>query len=188
MSTRVSLTVTSKEPRSNLILLTKKYIPVYTNTMEVNMFIYDVCRKFEEAKISYAIVGGYAVALHGAVRGTVDIDLVVHWSLANLKKVEKVLGELGLKSRLPIDAKSVYDFREEYINNRNLIAWNFIDPHNGAKQVDIVISYDLKDAKIKKIKTSKGTIRVLSLEDLIEMKRESGRPQDLEDVQALEKL
>jgi len=173
---------------SKLIFLTKKYIPVYTNIVGVDMFIYDVCRKFEEDKILYAIVGGYAVALHGAVRGTVDIDIVIHWSLANLRKVEKSLEELGLKSRLPIDAKSVYDFREEYIKNRNLIAWTFFDPQNGAKQVDVVISYDLKGAKIKKIKTSKGTIRLLSLEDLIEMKKESGRPQDLEDVQALEKL
>ena len=34
-----------------------------------------VCAALAQAKLRFAIVGGHAVALHGAVRGTVDIDL-----------------------------------------------------------------------------------------------------------------
>lgn len=152
------------------------------------MFIYDVCAAFDKTKIPYAIVGGYAVALHGAVRGTIDVDIAIHWTLKNLENVEKTLMEIGLVSLIPVDSKSVFHFREEYIQKRHLIAWNFYDPKNPVNQVDIIINYDLKNASTKTIKTSFGKIKVLSRKDLIAMKRASGRPQDLEDVKALESL
>lgn len=161
------------------------YIP---SQMDKLMFLNRVCDRFNEAKIPYAIVGGYAVALHGAVRGTVDIDIVIEWTLKNLLKMEKVLKELGLISRLPIDADSVFHFKEEYIQKRNLIGWNFYNPNNPLQQVDIIIPFDLKHHKIKIMQTIEGKVKVLAKEDLIEMKRKSGRKQDLEDVKALEAL
>lgn len=154
----------------------------------VSMFINIVCDVLQKAGIPYAIVGGYAVALHGAPRGTFDIDFVIEWSLKNLQETEKALKSLGLVSRIPVDAKSVYDFREEYIKNRNLIAWNFYDPVNLRHEVDIVITYDLKKATIKTVRLSNGKIRILSKKDLIAMKKASGRPQDLEDIKSLEQL
>lgn len=152
------------------------------------MFIHEVCNILNRSEISYAIVGGYAVALHGAVRGTIDVDIAIVWTLRNLEKVEKALNKIGLISRLPLDSHSVFHFRNEYIERRNLIAWNFYDPKNPVNQVDIIINYDLKDAHTKTISTSSGKIKVLSRKDLIDMKKVSGRPQDIEDVKALESL
>jgi hypothetical protein len=152
------------------------------------MFITKVCKALQEAKIPYAVVGGIAVALHGAPRGTIDIDLVIKWSLENLKKTEKVLISLGLVSRIPVDANSVYHFRDEYIKNRKMIAWNFYDPLKPSNEVDIIITYDLTGAHTKTIKIASGDIKVLSIKDLIAMKKASGRPQDLEDVKSLEQL
>jgi hypothetical protein len=153
------------------------------------MFIHDICSALEKAKVSYAIVGGYAVALHGAVRGTVDVDVVIEWSLKNLEDTEKAFKQIGLVSLIPITAETLFHFRDEYIQNRNLIAWNFYDPSNPLNQVDVVINYDLKSARhTKTIKNSLGVIRILSLNDLIKMKEASGRPQDLEDVKALDCL
>ena len=48
------------------------------------MFLIKVVDKLREKNIPYAIVGGHAVALHGAVRGTLDIDLIIKWTLKNL--------------------------------------------------------------------------------------------------------
>ena len=151
-------------------------------------FLNRVCHKLTNAKVDYAVVGGYAVALHGAVRGTVDIDLVVRWTLLNLEKTENALSEIGLQSSLPLNAKDVFKYREEYIRNRNLVAWNFHNPEDISEQVDLIIAYDLKGKKTKRLDTRDGIVRVLSRKDLIEMKRRSGRPQDLEDVAALKKL
>lgn len=153
------------------------------------MFIHDICSALDKANVPYAIVGGYAVALHGAIRGTVDVDVAIQWSLKNLQNAEHAFKQLGLVSLIPITAEILFQFREEYIQNRNLIAWNFYNPANPLHQVDIIINYDLKSIRnTKPIKTPLGTIRILSLNDLIKMKKASGRPQDLEDVKALNNL
>jgi hypothetical protein len=152
------------------------------------MFLNKVCDAFQKAKIRYAIVGGYAVALHGIPRGTLDIDFVIEWTLNNLKKTEDALKQLGLISRIPVNAENVFWFRDEYIQNRNLIAWNFYDPVKPIHQVDIIITYNLAEASTKTIHTGEGTIKILALNDLIAMKKASGRLQDLEDVKSLENL
>jgi hypothetical protein len=41
-------------------------------------------KKFNQRQIDYAVCGGWAMAIHGAPRATVDIDLLV--SPENLKK------------------------------------------------------------------------------------------------------
>jgi hypothetical protein len=151
-------------------------------------FLNRICSALAERGIRYAVVGGHAVALHGAVRGTVDVDIVLTWNLKSLKATEQVLSEIGLVSRLPIDADDVFRFRDEYVRNRNLIGWNFYNPSNPAEQVDLVITYDLKGKKVGTIDTVDGPIKILGRKQLIEMKRASGRPQDLEDVKALAKL
>ena len=142
----------------------------------------------EKGKVDYAIAGGYAVALHGAVRGTVDIDIVLRWTKKNLFAAEAALGDVGLQSRLPLKGDEVFQFREEYIKNRNLLAWNFTNISNPTESVDIILTDDLKKMKIKNIRSGNMTLRVISIEDLIRMKQKSGRPQDLEDVKALRSL
>ncbi|MCE2459752.1 MAG: hypothetical protein J4F38_03115 [Pseudomonadales bacterium] len=147
-----------------------------------------ICAALRDAGVNYAIVGGYAVALHGAVRGTIDVDLVLRWTRQTLMAAEAALNGIGLVSRLPIGAEDVFAFRDEYIENRSLIAWNFHNPNDPLEQVDVVINYDLTGRRTKRFELPSGPIEVLSLADLIVMKRESGRPQDLEDVRALERL
>ena len=152
------------------------------------MFINEVCKALDQNRVRYAIAGGYAVALHGAVRGTMDVDVVINWDMRSLSDAEKALTGLGLVSRLPINADDVFQFRDEYINNRNLVAWNFHHPEDMSRQVDIIITYDLKGKGLVVYETLAGPIQILNLKDLIRMKRESGRPQDLEDIKALERL
>jgi len=147
-----------------------------------------VCAALGRAPLRFAIVGGHAVALHGAVRGTVDIDIAIAWNRKSLETAEKALTDIGLVSRIPVSAEEVFEFRDEYIKNRNLVAWNFYNPDDLTEQVDIVIAYDLQGKRTKKIHLPNATIPILGLKDLIDMKTNSGRPQDLEDVRALEKL
>lgn len=151
-------------------------------------FLSRVSKALDTAEVRYALVGGYAVALHGAVRGTVDIDLVLRWDLRDLEAAEAALSSIGLVSRLPLTADNVFQFRDEYIRNRNLIAWNFYNPQDLSEQVDIVISEDLKGKRRVRMETLDGPVQVLGRKDLIAMKRASGRPQDVADAEALEKL
>lgn len=152
------------------------------------MFINKLIHALESCDVHYAVVGGYAVALHGAVRGTVDIDLVIALSRQSYKNAEKAMMQLGLQSVLPVTAKDVFNFREEYIRNRNLVAWSFSNPKNPLEIVDIIITEDASIIEIIDKKAFDMTVRIASIPDLIRMKRESNRPQDVEDIRALEKL
>ena len=152
------------------------------------MFLKKVINALNAKRVPYLLIGGYAVALHGAVRGTVDIDIAIGLNEKAYKNVEKALMDIGLKSRLPVNAEEVFHFRENYIQKRNLIAWSFYNPDNPLEIVDVIITEDAKSYK-SLTKTIGGLkIKVISLEDLIKLKKKSGRPQDIEDVNALEKL
>ncbi len=152
------------------------------------MFLQRVIGSLERRRVKYALVGGYAVALHGAIRGTVDIDIVIGLSKTAYQRAEAALAELGLKSHLPLTAKDVYTFREEYINNRNLSVWSFVNPDNPLEVVDILITEDVNNLRIVTKKALDMNIRIVAIPDLIAIKKRSNRPQDCEDINALEKL
>ena len=145
------------------------------------MFVEDVTEALKEAHVQFAVAGGYAVALHGAVRGTLELDLVVRHSRQDFVDAAAALRRLRLEPRLPATAEEVFDYRGEYLRNRGLAQWDFVDPEDPSRRVDIVLTRDLRGTRTQVI----GGIPVVSREDLIEMKRESARPQDLEDARAL---
>ena len=152
------------------------------------MFIASVVKALTANHVRFTLVGGYAVVLHGCVRGTVNIDIVVSLKESELKKAEFALNSIGLQSRIPVTHKDIFLFREEYIKNKNLIAWSFVNPKNALEVVDIIITTDLSELKSINIKSLGLEIPVCSIDDLIKMKTASARPQDLEDVKALKAI
>lgn len=152
------------------------------------MFLKKLAQTLEKAGIRYALVGGYAVALHGAARGTVDIDLVVALDRKPFLNLEKALKGMGLVSQLPVTAAEVFDYRQQYITQRNLIAWSFVNEANPIEVVDVIITHDVKAMKIVNVQLKRFKVPIVAIDDLIKMKRAAARPQDLEDVTALEKL
>lgn len=152
------------------------------------MLLLRVTRAFSKVRVRYALVGGYAVALHGAVRGTMDIDLVVRLEEKAFVAAERALQSIGLEPRLPVTAREVFRFREEYIANRNLTAWSFVNPSLPSEIVDIVLTHDLAELDTKTVRVDGRQVRIVALEDLIAIKLQSGRPQDKEDVRALRAL
>ena len=92
-------------------------------------FLVRLVRAFTQARVQFAVVGGYAVALHGAVRGTFDVDVILALNEANFAAAEAALKKIGLSSRVPVTAHEILSFREEYIARRNLIAWSFVNSY-----------------------------------------------------------
>jgi predicted nucleotidyltransferase len=152
------------------------------------MLLERLAKEFQKSGIDYAIVGGVALALHGAPRGTIDVDLVIRHAEKDFIDIEAALKRMGFLSRIPVTAKEVFQFREEYIKRRNLNAWSFYNPLDPFEVIDVVLTHDLKSMKSISKKLGLSQIRVISLLDLIEMKQKAGRPQDLEDLKILRKL
>ena len=160
------------------------YILVYTLTV----FVQEVIRALNKHRVKYVLVGGYAVALHGAVRGTVDVDIAIALNRATFKRAENALLEIGLESRLPVTAEEVFSFREEYIRKRHLTAWSFANPGNPLEVVDILITEDANKIAVVNKSAFGMSVRIAAIRDLIAMKKKAGRAQDLEDIKALRKL
>jgi hypothetical protein len=152
------------------------------------VFLLKIATALHEKKLPYAIVGGFAMVLHGAVRGTVDLDLVIQLKRSDFLLIEEIFLSIGLKSRLPVSADSVFQFRQEYISNRNLIAWSFYNESRPYELVDIILTTDFRNIRTVKKSFAGQKLTVISIPDLIKMKTEAARPQDLADVEALNLL
>jgi hypothetical protein len=95
---------------------------------------------------------------------------------------------MGLVSRIPVRADELFNFREEFIKNRNVKAWGFVHPDRPSEIVDVVITHNLDSLKITKVDVQGVEVPILDKQSLITMKEDAGRPQDLEDISALKRL
>lgn len=152
------------------------------------MFIAKIQNLFTQNHIPFAIVGGYAVAIHGIARGTFDVDIITEISEENFVKIERSLATIGMKSLLPMTASDLFKNLETFKKEKNLVAWNFIHPNKFRETLDIVITEDIRSYQTFEAETDFGPLSVISLDGLIQMKSKTGRVQDIEDVQALKKL
>ena len=66
--------------------------------MEVQQDFRDLLASFNDHKVEYIIVGGYALAFHGAPRYTVDIDILVNPDTQNARRIMAALNEFGFGS------------------------------------------------------------------------------------------
>lgn len=158
------------------------------------MFYEEVFKRLGEKKVRYAVAGGIALVLHGAVRFTADLDLVVELSADNLELFIPAMKELGYKPRLPVEAEDFANpsMRETWIAEKNMTVFTFYHPQRQINQVDVFVREPLKFDSIEKelvwMKARDVTIPVVSLSHLKTLKRISGRPQDIADIEALEEL
>lgn len=53
-----------------------------------------VCKLLNDADVRYIVVGGFAVSLHGIVRATKDIDILIEPTIENAERVLEALAGL----------------------------------------------------------------------------------------------
>jgi hypothetical protein len=158
------------------------------------VFIRDLLAALARRQVPYCVVGGVAVNLHGVPRMTYDVDLAVPTTVVALGEIDRVLTELGLRCRLPIRLADLADdaVRESYRDDRNLIAVTYTDPRDPLREVDILVSPPVAATDLVAravVLTLDGIpVSVVALDDLIALKRASGRPQDRADVEHLERI
>jgi hypothetical protein len=155
------------------------------------MFYTEILESFYKNKIRYLLVGGLALNLHGVPRTTFDMDIIIPSDKINSGKLINAIKELNYVPRLPVDPLKMADpeVLKDWIENKNMKAFSFYHKIDNARVIDIVLvhplGFDEAEAR-KKVFTFRGIeIPVLSIDDLIEMKKFSGRPKDLSDAEML---
>ncbi|HCU25362.1 MAG TPA: hypothetical protein DF383_10105, partial [Deltaproteobacteria bacterium] len=67
----------------------------------------EVCRLLNEQGAEYLVVGGFACNLHGLIRATRDIDLLIPRDVANTEKVLAALRDLTFGFAGELDAEEI---------------------------------------------------------------------------------
>ena len=133
-----------------------------------------------QAEIPYALCGGFAVNLHGHVRATRDIDLLVQKS--DLARARTALRALGFV----VDAGPV-PFAIGTPRERELHRVSRVDDGVLTTVDLLIVTPVLQRAWESRVRASwRGhDIWAVSLDGLGRMKRLAGRAQDLADLEAL---
>lgn len=153
-----------------------------------------VLEALSQAEVRYLVVGGVAVVLHGHLRTTLDLDLVVQLDPENLEAALRTLGDLGFQPQAPVALDSFADprNREAWFHEKNMTVFSLWNPEQQGFAVDLFVQepFDFPAAYERSalIQIQGSDVHVLSLEDLIAMKRAAGRPQDRLDIESLEGL
>jgi Nucleotidyl transferase AbiEii toxin, Type IV TA system len=148
------------------------------------------------AKVQFIVCGGVAAVLHGVERMTVDIDIAIDFSSANVKRLTAVIAKLGLFPRVPVSPEILADKkkRRDILKQKGAIVFTFIDPDEPFRQVDVFLSednsYNALAPESDVFSVGGHEIRVLSKRQLISMKMRVRplREKDTFDIKALENL
>ncbi len=153
-----------------------------------------IFRKFNEEGIRYLVVGGMAVNFYGIPRMTYDIDILLDLEDRNVEKFVKLLRQWEFKPKVPVD---ILDFaregaRREWIETKNMKAFNLVNPSWAIREIDVIIDSPVKYAEAIRravtIQLQGVPIPTVGLDDLIAMKENTGRRQDEADIRYLKGL
>lgn len=141
----------------------------------------DLLAEFAAAGVEFLVVGGHAVARHGHVRATLDLDVLVRPSAENSRRVFTALASFGA----PLAAHGVTpaDFERP-----GAVYQLGLPP----TRIDVLTSIDGVDFETAWATRVPGDFdgvpaAFLGREALIRNKRAAGRPKDLRDADELER-
>lgn len=158
------------------------------------MFYLELFSALDRHKVDYLLIGGLAVSLHGVERATMDVDITVAMSPANLAALIETAKELKLTPVLPVPLESLSDIEllREWHAKRNLEAFALRTPELAGVTIDVLLFPPVDFAGMQQraveFDVAGTVIKVVSVDDLIAMKTAVGRPIDISDVEHLQRI
>ena len=145
--------------------------------MDVQKDFSDLCSLLNARRIDFLIIGGYAVAFHGAPRFTGDLDILIRPTLDHVERLLDALRDFGFPSQ-HVSAADVL--------NQNAI----LQLGRVPVQIHImtrITAVDWDEAWNSKVPSAYGDVAVyfIGRSALISNKRAAGRLKDLADIEAL---
>ena len=140
----------------------------------------DMLQALVDEKVSFLLVGAYAMAAHGYPRATMDIDIWVMPSPQNADAVLRALRYFGAP---------LHNLTKEDLLKDGTIFQIGIAP----RRIDIItaasgIQFEDTFKRSQSVVIEGIELHIPSLDDLIRNKRATGRTKDLADIEALESL
>ena len=147
--------------------------------MNIHQDFEELLKLLEKNKVRYMIVGGYAVAFHGAPRFTKDMDLFYQLSNDNIISLKSALKEFGFGST---------ELNDELFEKGNIVKIG-IEP----VRIDLLNKIDgieFDEAAKTVVKGKYGDVETcfIGLDCLKQNKNSTGRLQDKADIEKMDKL
>jgi len=146
--------------------------------MEIQKDFKELLELFNAHKVEYLIVGGYALAFHGAPRVTGDIDLFVRPCVENAGRILSALEQFGFGG---LDLST-----EDFIRAEQVVQLG-VPPVRVDLMTSVTgVSWD--KAVVGRVAGKYGGVPVyfIGRQDLVSNKRALGRKRDLADIEALD--
>ncbi len=138
--------------------------------------------------VDYVVIGGVATQLHGHRRTTMDLDLTPDSDPENLRRLGAALTELEAR---PVDSRPGETEISATDPERLAIAAIVPPLHTQYGQIHILKEpkgarpFDEMRERALLVDLDGVAVAIVSLDDLIRMKRAAGRPRDLDDIATL---
>ena len=145
--------------------------------MEVQPDFRDLLKLFNAHKVEFVVIGGYALAFHGAPRYTGDLDIFVKPDPENAQRIMKALGAFGFGS---------LELTAEDFQSPDRVIQLGVPP----VRIDIVTSVTnitWETAAANRIEGKYGDVVAFYMgrAEFVANKRAVGRKKDLADLEAL---
>ena len=142
----------------------------------------EIVRCLGDGSVRFAVAGGLAVGLHGYVRATEDIDLLV--AAADLDRAGSVLRGLGYRENpdpqvFPKSGLTLHRFYKGLPAQQDLLLVDLLIPQSDSMEQIL--------ARAVEIRYGNESIRVVSAPDLVAMKRLRNSKADQADIDYLER-
>ncbi len=155
-------------------------MPGPSHVEQLNPDFLEMLSTLSEDGVEYLLVGGHAVAAHGYVRATKDLDLLIRPSPSNAGKVLNALRRFGAP---------LFDLTTEDLIVPGTVFQIGLPPRRIGLLTSIPgIDFDTVWANRLVAELDGIAVPILGLRDLIRNKRAVGRPQDLVDADKLEEI
>jgi len=143
----------------------------------MNQDFKDLLAEFNAQQVEYLIVGAHALAAHGHVRATQDLDVWVRPDFENARRVIEALRAFGAP---------LHDLTEQDLSTPGLIFQVGVEP----VRIDVLtviegVQFDEAWSERINSKYADQPVSVISRSHLIKNKLASARAQDLADVEKL---
>ena len=158
------------------------------------MIFESIFRELNSKKVQYLVIGGIAVNLHGFPRATGDLDLLILLEESNIRRFLEVVKKLKLNPRVPVKLDDFADaqMRKKWVREKGMVVFSVFDPKQPMAQIDVMIEpvVDFKKAYKSRevVKAGRLPIPVVSIPDLIRLKKKANRERDRIDIEALRQI
>ena len=139
----------------------------------------------------YVLIGGLAAVMHGVDRTTSDVDVVIDLAPESARALVTALTDAGYRPIAPVDPTQFADqaVRQSWQDQHNMQVFSLWDSENRRPTVDILlhspVDFDSLWRDAVAMTFHGVTVKVASLEHLIQTKQQADRPQDRADIDRL---